>query len=110
MNTKSAIQLVTEVAIAKCAFFEHLAELSEKYNIKNNVFACTAQGLAEELKEGYYGEVATYDTIDEAAKNINILLQGVRVHDGKFSIGNLYRTLSAVQEEYKIDLSNSQVV
>lgn len=110
MNTKSAIQLVGEVLVAKEKFFEHLSHLNEHYNIVNNVFACDANGNAEEIKEGYYGEVATYETIEEAAKNINILMQGVRVHEGKFSIGNLYHKLSDVKEEFIVDLTNAQVL
>lgn len=110
MNTKSAIQIITEVATAKCLFFEHLAELSEKYNIVDNVFACDANGNAEELKEGYYGEVATYDTLDEARENCNVLLQAVRIHNDKVSVGNLYRDLSTVKEDIVIDLSKSQIL
>jgi len=110
MNTKSAIQLVAEVAVAKCAFFEHLTELNEKYNIVDNVFACDANGFAQELKEGYYGEVETFDTLEEASDHCNVLLQGIRIHEGKVSIGNLYRNLSDVKEDVIIDLAKSQVL
>ena len=110
MNQKSAIQVISEVLVAKEAFFRHLTELNEQYDIRDNVFACDANGLAQESKEGYYGEVETYDTIDEAYKNCNILLQGVRVHEGKFSVGNLYANLSDVKEELIIDLTNARIL
>lgn len=110
MNQKSAIQIVAEVCEAKKSFFENLTQLNEKFNIRNNVFACDSNGYSQELKTGYYGEVATYGTIDEAAANCNILLQGVRVHDGKFSVGNLYANLSDVKEDLVIDLANSIIL
>lgn len=110
MNQKSAIQVISEVLVANEQFFGHLAELNENYNIRNNVFACDADGSAKEVTEGYYGEVATYDTLDEAAKECNVLMQGVRVHEGRFSIGNLYRKLSDVKEELIIDLANARIL
>lgn len=110
MNQKSAIQLISEVLVAKETFFGHLAELNEQYDIRNNVFACDANGFAQEITEGYYGEVATYETIEEAQKNCNILLQGVRVHEGKYSVGNLYANLSDVKEELIIDLANATIL
>lgn len=110
MNQKSAIQIISELLATKDSFFSHIAELNEQYNIENNIFACDANGNAEEIKEGYYGELATYDTIEEAAKVCNIICQGVRVHDGKFSIGNLYKSLSDVKEDYIVDLRKSTVL
>ena len=110
MNQKSAIQLISEVLVAKESFFKHLTEINEQYTVRNNVFACDAYGRAQEITEGYYGEVATYDTIEEAAKNCNILLQGVRVHDGKFSVGNLYHNLIDVKEEFIIDLTKAVIL
>lgn len=110
MNQKSAIQLISEVLVAKETFFNHLIELNERYDIRNNVFACDANGFAQEITEGYYGEVATYETIEEAQKNCNILLQGVRVHEGKYSVGNLYANLSDVKEELIIDLANATIL
>lgn len=110
MNQKSAIQVIAEVATAKISFLNQLQDISEKYNIVNNVFACSAHGMAEELTEGYYGEIATYDTLEEAAKDLNVLMHGVRIHEGKVSIGNLYRNLSDVKEERIIDLANSRFV
>ena len=110
MNTKSAIQLINEALMIKECFGQHLTELNEKYNIANNVFACSASGNAEELNEGFYGEVGTYETLDEALKECNILLQGIRIHEGKFSVGNLYKNLSDAKEDLIIDLSNATVV
>lgn len=110
MNTKSAIQVIAETLVARESFQRHLEEIVEKYDVKNNVFACDADGLAENLKTGYYGEVETYESLDEAIKNCNVLLQGIRIHEGKYSVGNLYTKLSAVKEDYIIDLAKSQVI
>lgn len=110
MNTKSAIQIMTEMLELKHQFEEHLTSLNEQYTIKDNVFACSAEGTAEEIKEGYYGELSTYNTLAEAIQNTNICLQGIRVHDGKYSVGNLYGKLSDVQEELVIDLAESKIL
>lgn len=110
MNTKSAIQLISEMQAAKTGFFQHVGIIDENFNIIDNVFVCSAQGSAEELKEGYYGEIATYDTIEEAAKEFNICMHGLRVHGGKYSVGNLYTKLEDVQEELVIDLGAAKIL
>lgn len=110
MNQKSAIQLVGEVLVAKESFFSNLRTISEKYDIQDVVFCCDATGNVHEPKEGYYGEVAEYDTIQEAKQNCNILMQGIRIHEGKFAVGNLYRNLADVKESVIIDLAKSIVL
>lgn len=110
MNHKSAIQMVGEVLVAKEAFFSNLRTISEKYDIHDVVFCCDKAGDVHELKEGYYGEVTEYDTIEEAKQNCNVLMQGVRVHGDKYAVGNLYRNLADVKESVIIDLAKSVVL
>lgn len=110
MNQKSAIQLVTETIVAKEAFFENLHDLSEKYDIQDNVFCCDVTGDVHELKEGYFGQVAEYDSLVEAKQNCDILLQGIRIHGNKYAVGNLYKNLVDVKEDIIIDLAKSIVL
>lgn len=110
MKQKSAIQLVAEVLEAKESFFAGLREITEKYDVKDNIFCCSASGDCHELKEGYFGQVAEYDNITEAKQNCNVLLQGVRVHGDKYAVGNLYKNLADVKEEIIVDLANSIVL
>lgn len=110
MNTKSAIQLVAEALEAKSNFFEGLKELLEKYDVQNNVFVWGSTLPYHELTEGYFGEVAQFDTIEKAAGDFNIFCQGLWINNGKYIVGNVYRNLSDVKEERIIDLKNSQVL
>lgn len=110
MNQKSAIQLVAEVLVAKESFFTGLQEITEKYDIQDVVFCCDEYGQCHELNEGYYGEVAEYETLNEAKQNCDILMQGIRVHEGKFAVGNLYRNLIDVKESVIIDLAKSTIL
>lgn len=110
MNTKSTIQLIAEQVELNNKFFENLSELVSKYDIKNNVFACDQHGNAAELKEGYFGQVKEYDSLKEVRKEFNMYLQGIRVCENKFYVGNLYDKLSNVKEEVIYDLKNYQKV
>ena len=110
MNHKSAIQLVAEVLVAKESFFNELRTLNETYDIQDVVFCCDEYGKCHELKEGYYGEVAEYGTLDEAKQKCDILMQGIRIHEGKFAVGNLYRNLIDVKESVIIDLTKSTIL
>lgn len=110
MNQKSIIQVIGEMLMAKETFGEHLQSICEKYQIKDNIFVLGADHDAVEPQSGYYGEVATYESLEEALDNLSVISQGIRVHEGKFSVGNLYKNLSDVQEELIIDLSNSTIL
>lgn len=109
-TTKSAIQVVAETYKAKCDFITSLEEIFEKYTIKNNVFACGAHGEAEEPTEGYFGQVAEFASIEEASKEFNPFIQGIRIQEDKVFVGNLYKNLIDVKEEYIIDLKNKTVI
>lgn len=113
MHTKSKIQLITEAMALKASFCESLKEVNETYYIVNNVFGVERNGLAVELTEGYYGEVATYDTLDEALDNINpqeMHKSAVRIHDGKYSIGYVYNSLADVKESLIVDLDSATIL
>lgn len=110
MNTKSTIQLLGELIVAKNKFFEHLEELCAKYRIQNSIFCCDAQGLVQECSSGYFGACAEFDSIEEAKQNFNILCQGIQVKENKFIVGNLYKNLKDIKEEHIIDIKNSIVI
>lgn len=109
MNHKSAIQIIAEMLVVKEAFKNNLIMLNDHYTINDNVFVCDARGNAQELKEGYYSEVATFDTIEEAMEDFNIMCQGFRIHDGKFSVGNLSMVLSEAEGTI-IDLEAGKIL
>ncbi len=110
MNQKSTIQLVAEVLDMKESFFRNLTSITETYTVDDAVFCCDQNGKAHNLNEGYYGEVAIYDTLNEAKQNCNILMQAIRIHGDKFAVGNLYRNLSDVKESLVIDLAKSTIL
>ena len=110
MNTKSTIQFIAEQIELKNQFLDNLADLNEKFNIENNVFVCDAKGMVHELKEGYFGELKEYDSIQNLKDDYNPYLQGIRVCEGKFYLGNLYTKLSDVKEECIYDLSAAQKI
>lgn len=110
MNQKSAIQLVAEVLVVKESFFSNLRVLTEKYDIQDNVFCCDVAGDCHELKRGYFGQIAEYNSIEEAKQNCDILMQGIRVCGNKYAVGNLYANLSDVKEELIIDLAKSIIL
>lgn len=110
MNTRSAIELITETLQAKQTFANNLEQLCEKYDIKDNIFCCDKGGALQEPDHGYFGSVKTYDTLFEAMKDFNVFQQGIRIHDGLYTVGNLYAKLSDVQESHIIDLKDSKVL
>lgn len=94
--TKSAIQILAEIQDIRNTFMSNLNELLESYEVKNNVFVCDASGIAEDCKQGYYAEESTYLDLKEAIQYCNPITQGIRVHDGKFSVGSIYTRLNDV--------------
>lgn len=110
MNTKSTIQIIGETIVAKNKFFEHLEELYNKYDIVDSVFCCDEHGLVQECDRGYFGEVAVYESLNDARANFNIFNQGIRVKKDKFIVGHLYKALGDVKEDKIIDLTNSTVI
>ena len=110
MTTRSAIDLICEGLRAKQNFANNLEYLCDKYEIKDNIFACGADGELEECSEGYFGQVKEYPSLNEAMKELNVYCQGIRVKNGKYAVGNLYQNLADVQESYIIDLKNSLVL
>ena len=110
MQTKSNIQIIAETLQAKNNFFGSLYNITEKYNIEDNVFCCGRYGEPEEPKEGYFGQVKACENLTEAAKDFNIFTQGIRVKDNKIFVGNLYKSLDQVNESTFIDLAKQTVI
>lgn len=110
MNTKSTIQIIAEQIELKNQFFEHLTSLCESYTIENNVFVCNEHGNAQELKEGYYGELKAYDSLKDLKEDFNPYMQGIRVCEDKYYVGNLYSKLSDVKEDCVYDLAAAQKI
>lgn len=108
--TKSAIQVANEFLEVRLSFEKDLKEILEKYEVKNNIFVCNSMGMAEECHKGYYGELNTYPTLEEAVRNCNIISQGIRIHDGQYSIGNLYNNLRDVNESLVVDCEKSIIL
>ena len=110
MQTKSNIQIIAETLQAKNNFFGSLYNITEKYNIEDNVFCCGRCGEPEEPKEGYFGQIKACKNLTEAAKDFNIFTQGIRVKDNKIFVGNLYKSLDQVNESTFIDLAKQTVI
>lgn len=110
MQTKSNIQIIAETLQAKNNFFSSLYDITEKYNIEDNVFCCGMNGKLEEPKKGYFGQVKTYENLTEAAKDFNVFTQGIRIKDNKIFVGNLYKSLDQITESTFIDLAKQTVV
>lgn len=108
--TKSRIQVLAERADIKNRFFDELADLVEKYEVRDNIFVSDAEGGLHELPGGYYGEVATCESLDEARANFDPATQAIRVRENTFSIGNVYSTISEVKEEVVIDCAHKVIV
>lgn len=110
MQTKSNIQIIAEILQAKNNFFASLYNLTEKYNIEDNVFCCGIDGKLEEPKKGYFGQVKEYENLAEASKDFNVLNQGIRIKGDKIFIGNLYKSLDQVNENTFIDLAKQTII
>lgn len=110
MQTKSNIQILAELVVAKNNFFEALNDLQGKYEIENNVFCCGLNGVVEEPEVGYFGQVKAYENLAEAKKDFNPLCQGLRITKDKVYIGNLYKNLSDVKEQVFVDLAKQTIV
>lgn len=110
MQTKSNIQIITELMKKKALFCEELSELNEQYIIENNVFVCGVNGEIQEPTHGYMGLVKEFDTLDEALDDFDILSQGIRIKEGKYQVGYVYEKLEDVAQENIIDLTNSTVL
>ena len=48
--------------------------------------------------------------LEEAAKDFNILNQGIRIKNNEIFVGNLYRSLDQVTESTFIDLDKQVVI
>lgn len=110
MQTKSNIQIITELMKKKALFCDELSELNEQYKIEDNVFVCGINGEVQEPTHGYMGLVKEFDTIDEAFDDFDILTQGIRIKDGKYQVGYVYEKLEDADQKNIIDLTNSTML
>lgn len=110
MQTKSTIQLITEMLTLKRKFFDSLDEVVKNYDVEDNIFCCGTNGVCEEPKTGYFGQTKECSNIDEIFTDFNILTQGIRVRGDKFFVGNLYKDLSKVNESIVVDLTNMRLI
>ena len=109
-STQSTIQVVGKIFELKHIFFESLRELDDKYDIKDNVFVLGVDGQPQEAEIGYYGQVATFESMDDALENFNPCTQALRIHENQYSVGNMYRQLDDVKESVIIDIKNHTLI
>lgn len=108
--TKSKIQILSEQADQKKYFFDSIKELLEKYTIGDNIFVGDAFGDALEASTGYFGEVACYESLEEASNHFDPTHQGLRIKENTYRVGNMYKSLSEAHEETIIDCAKRQVI
>lgn len=111
MYTKSLIQQYREIHNIKESVTEKLISLMEAYNVKDNIFR--VDNLTPiEVEKGYFIPSQTFNSIDEAVKNMDIVRDCVRIQDNKtFTVGRTYKTLSECSEYPQIfDIRSSQSV
>ena len=111
MYTKSLIQQYREIHNIKESVTEKLTGLMEAYMVKDNIFS--VENLTPiEVERGYFVPTQTFDSIEEAVKNMDIVRDSVRIQDNKtFTVGRTYKTLSECSEYPQIfDIQSSQSV
>ena len=93
MYTKSLIQQHREILNIKESVTDKLSNLMDSYMVKDNIFMIENL-IPVEVEKGYFVPHATYDTIIEAVKNMDIVRDCVRIQENKtFTIGRTYKTL-----------------
>jgi len=93
MWTKSFIQLQVESIQERAKFANDINKILENYQISDGVFGVNHNNTYE-LSNGYFVAVKSFDTIDEAIKEMNQNSQAVRITEGKFILGNVFSRLS----------------
>lgn len=98
---KSYIQLQIESMQERSKFANDISKILEHYCIQDGVFGIT-NGNTFELSTGYFVEVKTFEHIDQLIKEMDQSKQAVRITDNKFILGNVYETLSEINEDVKV--------
>ena len=91
------IESIQEIA----KFADDITRILEKYNIADGVFSIKNNNTYE-LSSGYFTEVKSFDDIHQLIKEMDQNSQAVRITDGKFILGNVYLTLSEINESDKV--------
>ena len=100
MWTKSYIQLQVESIQERAKFSQDIANLLEKYTISDAVFGII-NGNTCELSTGYFVESGRYTDLEEAVRNMDQKSQALRICENEYIVGDLYRTLSEIDESAK---------
>lgn len=100
MWTKSYIQMQVESIQERAKFSQDIANLLEKYTINDGVFGIVNNNTYE-LSTGYFVENMRYTDLEEAVRNMDQHSQALRIYEGLYIIGDVYRTLSEIEDESK---------
>jgi hypothetical protein len=110
MFTKSKIQQILESREHINNFSESLSYIMEKYNIEDSIFIYS-NGSAKEVTKGYFEVICEYNSIKEAAKDIDLNTMGIRIiNNDKFQLGNVKKLISECDREKTIMDINKYVV
>ena len=112
MYTKSLIQQHREILNIKESLVDNLNELMDKYNVVDNIFKINERLSPTEVESGYFVPSATFDTIEEAVKNMDVVKDSVRIQYNKlFTVGRTFKMLSECSDYPQIfDIKSSQNV
>jgi len=109
MNTRSYIQRVIEETDRKESFRKQLTALTEKYDVKGNVFAIGYRGGYVEVVQGYLCEEKTFESLSECVREMKPN-QAVRINEGSFILGTVYNMLSECTEGKVLDIERLQYI
>lgn len=98
MWTKSYIQLQVEKIEERAIFAKDITKILEKYQIKDGVFGIKNKNTYE-LSKGYFIETKSFDDLNDLIKEMDQNTQAVRIIEGKFILGNVFNTLSEIDEK-----------
>ena len=109
MNTRSYIQRVIEETDRKESFRKQLTALTEKYDVKGNVFAIGYRGGSVEVVQGYLCEEKTFESLSECVREMKPN-QAVRINEGSFILGTVYNMLSECTDGKVLDIERLQYI
>lgn len=104
MLTKNKIQLLKEHYAIANDYREGLENLMNKYIIEDSVFVYK-NGMAYEATQGYFVQIAEYDSLMEAISNCKDSFEknGIRIiNNEKFMIGKIETQLSNCPENSSV--------
>ena len=109
MYTKSLIQQQMELEAAVFEMKNFIKGIDNKFDVEDAVFGFDPfTRKLDEITEGYFGVINTYDTIDEALRNldsINQCLHIVRTENGHtYTVGTVAAHISDLTEGQVMDI------